>query len=130
MISMPGYWDKAAIGLSIACTIHCLALPVLVAVLPALTVTLFGDEAFHQWMLIAVLPTSLFALTMGCKQHGRWLAAAIGMCGLALMVMAAFYGHDLFGETGEKIVTVCGASIIALSHIKNQTYCKKDNCHC
>ena len=25
MKSMSGYWDKAAIGLSIACTIHCLA---------------------------------------------------------------------------------------------------------
>lgn len=60
--------DKFAIGLSLACAIHCIVLPVLLVMLPSLAALQLDDEAFHIWMVAAVLPSSIYALSMGCKQ--------------------------------------------------------------
>lgn len=120
--------DKAAIGLSLVCAIHCLLLPVAVVMLPAMAAATFGDERFHQWMLLAVLPTSLFALTMGCRRHRNMGVLAIGLPGLAILSLAAFFGHDLLGETGEKVASLAAALLIALGHVRNHALCKRQLC--
>ncbi|MDB2409181.1 MerC domain-containing protein [Pseudomonadales bacterium] len=73
--------EKAAISLSFICAVHCLALPLMVVFLPSLVVFNLEDEASHFWMLAAVVPTSLFALTLGCKKHKKralWQLAWLG----------------------------------------------------
>ena len=42
--------DKFAIGLSAMCSIHCLAVPVLLVLLPSTAVLGLGNEQFHFWM--------------------------------------------------------------------------------
>jgi len=49
--------DKMAIGLSMICTLHCLMLPIALVILPSLSASIFGDEGFHQWLLMAVIPS-------------------------------------------------------------------------
>ena len=44
--------------------------------------------------------------------------------GLALMIISALWGHDLFGESGEIASTLVGASILSYGHIQNQKLCK------
>ena len=121
--------DKAAIGLSLICAVHCLLLPVALVMLPALAASTFGDERFHQSLLIVVLPTSLIALTMGCRQHQNTSVIAMGLPGLIVLTLAAFFGHDL-GENGEKIASLLGASLIALAHLRNHTLCRSLHCDC
>ena len=116
--------DKVAIGLSTVCTVHCLLLPIILVMLPALSTNIFGDEIFHQWLLIAVIPTSLIALTMGCRQHKNLSVMIFGLLGLAILIPTAFFGHELLGEAGEKIASVLGAAFIALGHIRNSSLCK------
>ena len=123
-------FDKVAIGLSLVCTLHCLLLPVAVVMLPALTASAFGDEGFHQWLLLAVLPTSLIALTMGCRKHRHLSVIAIGLPGLLVLFLAAFFGHDLLTEAGEKIASLLGTSLIAFGHLRNHALCKRFRCHC
>lgn len=122
--------DKLAIGLSLACSLHCLLLPVSLVLLPALASTTLGDEQFHRWMLLAVLPTSLIALTIGCMKHLNFSVIAITLPGLALLLLAAFFGHDMLGETGEKAVMLVGATLVALGHFRNQSLCKRHRCSC
>jgi putative Mn2+ efflux pump MntP len=128
--TVSAYFDKAAIGLSLACAIHCLLLPVALVILPALAATTFGDERFHLWLLMAVLPTSLLALTMGCRRHRNMGVMATGLCGLVILTLAAFLGHDWFGQSGEKIASLLGAALIALSHFRNHALCKHLECGC
>jgi|AntAceMinimDraft_11_1070367.scaffolds.fasta_scaffold04728_4 hypothetical protein len=122
--------DKAAIGLSLVCAVHCLLFPSALVLLPALTATTLGGEGFHQWMLVAVLPTSLIALTMGCRLHRDLRVLALGLSGLGALSMAAFFGDSLFGETGEKLVSLVGASLIAFSHWRNHILCRRLECGC
>jgi len=123
--------DKAAISLSLLCTVHCLALPLIAVFLPAIAAMPFADEAFHLWLLVAVVPTSAYALTLGCKKHQRYRVVVTGAVGLLTLIAAAVFGHDLLGETGEKALTVAGTIIIAFGHIWNYRLCQsKENCGC
>ncbi|EEB78821.1 MAG: MerC domain-containing protein [Halioglobus sp.] len=123
--------DKAAIGLSLLCAVHCLLLPLSIALLPSLAVYGLADEAFHTWIILAVIPLSAFALTMGCKKHRRTDVLYIGAFGLLLLCLTPLLGHELLGEAGEKILTLSGAALIATSHIKNFRLCRsEDACAC
>jgi len=131
MKNMQSFSDKAAISLSLLCTLHCLALPLAVALLPSMAALSLDDEAFHLWMLLAVMPISVFALTMGCKKHRRYHIVLTGSIGLFILAMTVFLGHEMLGETGEKALTLVGASIIALGHFWNYRLCNTHkNCEC
>lgn len=122
--------DRMAIGLSFLCTLHCLATPVLLAVVPSLTALALDNEAFHLWMLAAVLPISGFALTVGYSKHKHMPVLTVGGLGLLLMILAVLIGHDLLGEAGEKTLTVVGAAVVALAHYLNQRFCRQQDCRC
>jgi len=122
--------DKMAISLSIICAIHCLLLPVLVIALPAIASFGIADEAFHKWMLVGIVPLSVLALSMGCKKHQHIGLFVPGIIGLSILIVAALFGHDAVGETGEKILTVIGAAIVAFTHACNHLLCRHNNCLC
>ena len=99
--------------------------------LPSLAALQYDDEAFHVWMVLAVIPTSVYALTMGCKQHKRYRLLIMGLVGLLLLLSAVLPGEHLIGEFQEKALTVTGAAIIALGHYWNYRLCRhEDYCAC
>jgi len=116
--------DKLSIGLSLACAVHCLALPTLLVLLPSIATLQLDNEAFHLWMVAAVLPCSIYALSLGCKQHKRYQLLLLGFIGLVLLVLALLLGDERIGETGEKILTVFGAGFVAIGHWLNYQYCQ------
>ena len=115
--------DKVAIGFSAICALHCIFLPVALIFLPALSTTFLGSEDFHKALLYFVVPTSIIALFLGCKMHGKNHVYVYGAVGVGTLLITSFFGHDLFGESGEKLLTLLGAGIISLGHIKNQKLC-------
>jgi hypothetical protein len=115
--------DKVAIGFSAICALHCILLPVALIFLPALSTTFLGSEDFHKALLYFVVPSSTIALFLGCKMHGKNHVYVYGAVGIGSLLIASFFGHDLFGESGEKLLTLLGAGIISLGHIKNQKLC-------
>lgn len=123
-------FDKIAVSLSFLCALHCLVLPFVLVVLPSIAALNLHGEEFHLWMVLAVIPISIYALTLGCKQHKRNHLFAIGAIGLALLLAAVFLGHALLGEYGEKILTLLGASLIAFGHIKNYRLCQQHKSCC
>ena len=129
MINRQTLSDKTAISLSLLCAIHCLAMPLVVVFLPAIAGLAIADEAFHLWMVAAVLPVSIYALSMGCKKHKNYRVLAAGGVGLAILVATALAGHDMLGEVAEKSLTVLGACVIALGHFWNYKLCqRRDSC--
>jgi FtsH-binding integral membrane protein len=131
MNSFQSITDKTAISLSLACTIHCLVLPLIAVFLPSFIAIPLQDEAFHMWMIIGVVPVSAYALTMGCKKHKRYKILLVGSIGLLILSVVAFLGHELLGEDLEKTFTVIGAIIIAVAHIWNYRLCQHQNmCAC
>lgn len=129
MSNIQTYTDKLAIGLSVLCTVHCLVFPLLLLLVPSLTaLSIADDDLFHQWMIAAVLPSSLIALSMGCKKHGNYTFLGLGFFGVLLLSLAAFWGHDLVGETGEKGLTLFSSLLIATAHFNNHRLCQDKKC--
>jgi carbon starvation protein CstA len=125
MKTVQEYTDKFAIGLSMLCAIHCLLLPLLLVALPSIGALQLQNEAFHFWMLAAVIPISIYALTIGCKKHQRYRLLSWGISGLILMLTAVFFGHNLAGESGEKILTLLGAILVVVAHWGNFRRCQQ-----
>ena len=73
--------DKVAVGLSLVCVVHCLAFPLLLILVPSMTILQLDNEAVHVWMVATVIPAGLFMLIFGPKQHNRY----------RLFVMAAIF---------------------------------------
>ena len=116
--------DKAAIGLSLLCAVHCLALPLALSLFPALVAIGLQDERFHVLMLISVIPMSLFALTLGCRQHRSVYVLGTGALGILLLIASVLLGHDLLGESGETVMTLSGAALVSCSHVLNFKLCR------
>lgn len=131
MISTQAFTDKMAISLSLLCALHCLVSPLIIVMLPSLAALQFDGEAFHVWMVLAVIPTSVYALTMGCKQHKRYRLLGLGLFGLLFLLSAVLLGEDLISDFWEKALTVTGAATIALGHYRNYRLCQhQEFCAC
>lgn len=131
LIKIQAFWDKTAISLSLLCSLHCLALPLLLVIFPSITALNLDNEAFHFWMVLAVIPTSIYALTLGCKKHKRTQFLVTGLIGLVALLLAVFLPESLVGEIGEKIFTLVGSGLIAFSHFKNHQLCQRQKkCAC
>jgi len=121
--------DKLGIILSSVCLVHCLITPVAVTMLPIISLNTFVEDLlFHQLMLWIVLPTSVAALFLGCRKHKKIAIAGTGIIGMAILILVAAYGHDVFGEAGEKVATSIGGLILALSHYLNYRACQNITC--
>lgn len=123
--------DKFAIVISSLCIAHCLVFPVLIILAPSLITLGLTSESFHFWMIVAVIPSSIYALALGCKKHAKFSIFIVGTLGLTCLLLAFFFGHDLLGDIGEKSLTLIGALLITYSHIMNFKLChQSDDCSC
>lgn len=114
-----GKLDKAAVALSGLCLVHCLLLPLVIALFPVFGERLLPHETFHQLILIVVVPTTVIALGLGVWRHRCPRVAGLGLAGIMLLAAAAFIVHTLAGESLERWVTVAGGLLLASAHWRN-----------
>lgn len=115
--------DAAGMLASGMCLVHCLALPLLVALFPLLGIGA-DDDAFHVTMVGVAVVAALLALAPGYRMHRRPMVAAAGATGLACLASAAFLVGPRYGETAETCMTVMGAALISLAHLRNRACCR------
>lgn len=113
------HFDQIAIALSAICLVHCLAVPVLVAVLPVAAVAFGEDQHFHGLMLWLVIPTSVAGFGMGYRVHRRAGIVALGAAGVVVLVLAAIYGHEVWRPDLEVVVSVFGSLFLGGAHWMN-----------
>ena len=126
--SVTALMDRAAIGLSALCAIHCLALPVALVLLPSIASLPIADEHFHLSLVFVVIPTSVCALTLGCRRHGHMRVVVWGLSGISVLGFAAIFGHDLLNATSERILTLIGAAFVVIGHVQNFKLCQAHAC--
>src|SRR3954471_9020487 len=101
------YFDHVAITLSTICIVHCLAVPIVVALLPVLALT-YGLNAavFHTVMLWFVVPTSVLGFGLGYPPHRGAVIVLLGALAIAVLAVAALYGHGVWTTATETTVNV------------------------
>lgn len=121
--------DKFSIGASAVCAIHCAAMPILLALFPTLSFLPAEEHTFHLALVFLIVPMSVVAGFLGCRQHRDKVVLSGIAFGLLLLVLTAVFGHDVVGETGEKVATVVATFILAFAHWRNFSLCKKRKCN-
>ena len=87
----PGAWaDWAGMIASIGCAIHCAAMPLVFAYLPAFGLSWLADAGFHRFMAILCFGLAMAAFVPGWRSHRSLAPLAWGAVGLILLNTAAF----------------------------------------
>jgi hypothetical protein len=113
------HFDQIAIALSALCIVHCLAVPVLVAVLPILAISVGSGSHFHELMLWLVVPTSVLGFALGFRVHGRVWILVLGAAGMLGLAAAALWGHSAWNEAFEIVVSVAASLLLGAAHWLN-----------
>lgn len=109
-------YDGLAISASFVCLVHCLVVPALVLLAPALAAYVAFPEAFHLGALAFAVPTSVLALAAGYRRH-RWsMPLWLVVPGLCVLTLGALVAPEGLIET---LITVLGASALAIGHALN-----------
>jgi hypothetical protein len=86
-------------------------------------------ELVHGLILLIAIPLSIFALSLGLKNHNEKSFFFLGLFGLALMAGGFFFG-SVVGEFGEKFLTFFGSLVVVFAHYKNYKACRDQDCDC
>jgi len=120
--------DKAGATASLLCAIHCVAVPVAIALIPALGVAWLDNPWVDRGFLLAALLFALLAHPKGYGKHGRCFPALLAGAGLAGIVLAISLGE---GYPVHHYIVALGGLLVASSHFFNRHLCHKcceDHC--
>lgn len=130
-------WDLLGISLSALCMVHCLALPLIIAVLPALGLSWLADGSFHLSVAVVAVVIGATSFIGGYFDHRQVLIPAIGLMGLAMLTWAALAEANsetlpaccrplnAETETWELLpfATPCAAGLLITAHLLNCRNC-------
>ena len=105
--------DRAAVGLSLLCIAHCLALPVLAIALPVLAIVAEAEWVHWVFAILAVAASGSVALGgHGSRTPGFLVPAGLG----AVLIIGALFAEGI--GVDETMPTVIGGILIAFAHLR------------
>ncbi|WP_313435936.1 MerC domain-containing protein [Stenotrophomonas sp.] len=127
-IDLMGAW------LSLACAVHCITLPLLLAFVPAAMMALrsFQHPAHGamtallvmsrwEWVFALLASTLAVASTVsGARRHGRWAPLRLALCGALALLSASLYVPLKESLVWHGVATACGGMLLAVAHIRNR----------
>ena len=122
--------DKWAMTLSFVCALHCLLVPSFFILTSGFFAISLDNEFIHYSILLFAVPISCYALISGYKNHNTLKFLISGFGGLFMLVFAVMFSGILYGEFGEKSITLLGSILVIYSHYKNYQTCKSIDCSC
>ena len=105
--------DLYAVGLSTLCVLHCVALPVLVALMPVVGQAA-ENELVHRVLAVSAVPVSLRVIWKTRPLNRNRLFVGAALLGLALLLLPAFVEAV---SAYEEPITVAGGVLLACAHI-------------
>jgi len=121
--------DKFAMSFSAMCMIHCLFAPSLIILSYSSLALTVESELIHKTILLLTIPVSIFAISLGYKNHPNNSIIYTGITGLTILISALLIGESI-GENAELILTTIGSLMVIACHYRNYRICKKVNCDC
>lgn len=108
--------ERIALTASAACVVHCVALPLALAAVPAIAAMLDVPEAAHLWLVATAAPAAAYALLKGRAAHHRGVPIALGLAGFLLLALGLLVRANTRWET---MFTIAGSAALILAHLLN-----------
>ena len=112
--------DNTGACLSFACAIHCLAMPLLVTILPLIGLSFLATERAELILITGAIGLAIGSLAWGVRHHRSWRAL------LVLIVALAFIATSRTAVEGtyEVVFYSIGGILLASAHLVNRHLCK------
>lgn len=107
------FWDKLGIGISGVCAIHCLFLPVIIAILPLWSFAEILHDWLHPIFILLIVPTIYFASK---RSYFDRKITSLLTSGFLLIVFGWVFGHFWIGLWFETTLTVIGSAVLIMGH--------------
>ena len=124
--------DKFAMTMSFICVAHCFFTPTFLILTSGILSFSLDNEFVHKLIVLIAVPVSIYALSLGYKNHKTISFFPVGITGLCILVLVVILGESTLGEFGEKGLTLLGSIMVAFAHYRNYQTCRKiecNNCH-
>jgi hypothetical protein len=102
------------------CALHCLALPLLLPVLPLIGASFVAEHWFEKTILSLSLLIGLVALSIGFFKHHRKWYPILALLGGGIV----YWNKDVLGHDFEAVTIALGASLIIAAHLMNLRLCR------
>lgn len=115
------------VSASLLCLVHCLALPLVLVVFPAVTsLDLRHIDTTWEIVFVALSIVSIYTIVQMHRTHKKFSAALpVAFAGAALLTIALFLDHLVAAY-----VLPIGSILILAAHVLNLKYCSThSNCH-
>lgn len=112
--------DQVGIFFSGACTIHCLLIPILTFLAPALT-SYFENEWIHLTSLFFIIPIAALSFVRQRKIHGHHIPLVLGLLGITILLSSFLFEliSHLHIKGFELTFTIIGSLFLITAHIQN-----------
>jgi hypothetical protein len=112
--------DTLGIAASSLCLVHCLAMPVVVGVLPFVGLQVLEGHQAHVMLAAFVLCFALLAIVPGYLRHRRKDILGMMLIGLSLVLYATFCVQSTLGESWELPLITIGNLVLVSTHFRNR----------
>lgn len=120
------YLDVFGFSASLVCAIHCALMPFLLTLAQLGAIGFLVNPAFELIFILVSIAIALISIIPSYIRHHHRLSPLVVMfLGLLLVVGGKILFEE--GQIIELIVTVCGASMIAIGHLINWRLISKHN---
>ena len=115
-------WDALGIGVSLACTIHCALLPVVLTSLPFFKINIINTRWFEYFMIVLAFAFGSYALWHGYKKHNQRITPFFLFTAGILLLLAKQHWHQC-----ELFILPVAVIFIVYAHIINFRLCRARN---
>ncbi len=120
-------WDTLGMIVSVACVAHCIAVPLVLGLLPAFGLSFLAKDGLHEVLAVVVLLVAILAFVPGYRVHRLRHVPVLGALGVSLLSGAAFApGLSVLVESG---LTALGGTLLVAAHVLNRRALARTHAH-
>lgn len=127
-----GILDYTGAAVSVACAIHCLAMPFLITALPLLGLTFLADELTEMVFISVSILIAIITFFPAINKHHKIQPLLFFIFGIAILLSSHFFFEDdLFWRSLTVLlgaISITTAHLLNYSHTKNCKVCSDEKC--
>ncbi len=112
--------DFGGIALSFICGVHCIILPLVLALLPSVGWSIHSNESFEITMVILIIVLGSVIFVRGYFNHGRWQVILFLAFGAAVFIFI----RPGLGNSMHIYASVLGGASFIVGHLYNWHWCR------
>ena len=110
--------DRFGATASFLCAVHCAALPLVIAVLPAIGLGFLANHKFERGFVAFASVLALSTLFLGFRRHRQFRAFWFLVPGILLLAAGMIVDFDQ-SATLHAVLVALGGTLVAVSHVTN-----------